>query len=1136
MASLEERIQQLQSAITAQESLRATLGDMLVDTTIAALRNQLDPLLKQAQANASEQIGGDVQRAPLAPEELLARLIPKELADKMRATGRIEGERKQVTVLFADIVGFTELGERIDPEVITTVTNEALTDLGEAVYQYEGYIDKFIGDAIMAVFGAPIAHEDDPERALRAALAMRERLENFNRRWIGRLGQPLAIHIGINTGTVIAGNVGSDLRLSYTVMGDTVNTASRLEDVSQPGQILVSRDTYRVTSEAFQYQVLEPIMVKGKREPLPVFELLRAKLNPVKNRGLQGLSSRLVGRDHERGQLRGVMSDLLAGRGRIVTIAGEAGLGKSRLMLEWRNEMVGRVRWLEGRAFAHTTGVAYGPFIDLFRRFAAIQDDDSEPSARARLHTAVSSLFGEDREAHALFASMLTMRLTPEESEWLTSIPAQALRERLFADIFGVLERIAHEQPIVLVIEDMHWADASSLDLMETLLPLVERVPIAIVGVFRDHPDEQSSKFVRACEARYPALTLSIRLAPLSESASLEMVTQLLSLRAMPASLQQLILSKAEGNPFFVEEVIRTLIERGALIRANGHGWITTQIIETLSVPDTLQGLLMARLDRLPDETKWVVQQASVIGRIFLYRVLIQMAERHLSLDADLTHLEREELIRERARDPEVEYIFKHALTQEVAYQSLLAPRRRELHRRVGNAMEIVFAQRLSEFHSIIGRHMLRGEVWQKAALHLIEAGDSASRLFAHAEAREHYTGALEALPHLPETSENRVRRVDTIIKLVSTSWIAYVPEENLARLEAEAEWLAKAANDSSENQLRLARIYYWMGRLRYVLNDSRTAIGYYQQVLATARKFGDEELLAIPSSVIGQALTVQGQFGKAAGYFEQAIPALEKTGSVHDWIRSVGFHGVTLVARGHYVEGVAEGERALARALAIKNLSAIAALHVYIAAMHVLGGDSARAVEHGRLAAETGEQSGDRVLVYAGHGFAAWGYSRLGQHETAIAVMEQSQAVARALGGRIILGNWFGAANAEIALSAGHVADALRSAEQVAQTAKAGGDLYGEGVARRVAALALTQSSRYDDAEPHLAASALAFEGGECRAELARTKLAWASLYWARGNRADAITHAEQAAAQFSASAMLSDLQQARTFLQQIV
>src|SRR5439155_6745344 len=341
-------------------------------------------------------------------------------------------ERKQVSVMFADLSSFTAVAEQLDPEVVRGLQEDLLPALASAVYQYEGYIDKFLGDAIMAIFGAPITHEDDPERALRAALAKRERMDALNRRWSARLGHTLALHIGINTGTVIVGEIGPEAGFTYTVTGDIVNTASRLQNAAQPGQILVSRSTYRLTSEAFQFEPLEPVSVKGKREPLPVYELVRARLNPGKARGLQGLRSPLVGREREMELLRGVVASLLEGQGRVVTVAGEAGLGKSRLIREWRVDAGERVRWLEGRAFAHTTGMAYGPFIDMFRRFAEIQDDDSESQARRRLDAAVTRLLGPDREAYALFASMIAMRPTAEESEYLAALPAQQLREQLF--------------------------------------------------------------------------------------------------------------------------------------------------------------------------------------------------------------------------------------------------------------------------------------------------------------------------------------------------------------------------------------------------------------------------------------------------------------------------------------------------------------------------------------------------------------------------------------------------------------------------------------------------------------------------------------------------------------------------------
>jgi class 3 adenylate cyclase/tetratricopeptide (TPR) repeat protein len=1157
MPSVHEQIAQLEAALTAQEALRPTLGDAVVEVTLTALRAQLESLRRSSPAQVDEAAPPGLrpsaaQRSAAAtPEQLLERLqsyLPKELADKMRATGRIEGERKQVTVMFADIYGFTALSERLDPEEVTTLTNEALKEMAEAVYQYEGYIDKFLGDAVMAVFGAPVVHEDDPERALRAALAMRERLEGFNRRWIDRLGQPLSLHIGINTGTVIAGNVGSDLRLSYTVMGDTVNTASRLEDASQPGQILVSRDTYRLTQAAFTFLALDPITVKGKREPLSVFELQRAKLHPGKSRGLKGLHSSLVGREREMAQLRHVLAELEAGRGHIVMITGEAGIGKSRLTAEWHEAVTAgdRVLWLEGRAFTHTTSLAYGPFLDLFRRYAGISDDDTEAEARARLHDAVEDIFPGNLEAQAVLAHTLAMHLSPEEEALLDSLPAATFRWRLFALVEEFLTRLARKRPVILVIEDLHWADLTSIELIEyLLLVLGGHLPLTVVGVARLRPDEPLNKLLHVVQARHADRYTHIPLAPLSETSSLEMVEQLLYRRSgdhslLPEALRAAILRKAEGNPFFVEEVIRSLIERGALVRSpegsgDGNGWLVTPLMESVTVPDTLQGVLMARLDRLPNETKWAVQQAAVIGRTFLYRVLLYMADNAASLDADLTHLERNELIRERAREPEIEYIFKHALTQEVAYQSLLAPRRKELHRRAGEAMEALFSERISEFGSIVAAHYLQAEVWDKAVDYLLQTGDAAARLYAYTEASSHYTQALEALSHLPNTEDNRRRRVDITVKRVSVSIRTDGPKQCLAWL-TEAEILAKSL--PSADKLRLARVHYWMGRAHDYLNDVYEAVNYFRQVLPVAQEFDDEEMLAIPSSATGQLLFTQGHLDKAEQLLRQSIPSLEKTANWPYWITSVAHLGGTLAGKGRYTQGLAEVERALERAEELNNLTGIFISHLCFAITYRVGGDMSRTFEESRTALELAEKSGDQAHLCWGHTYQAWAASRLGHPEAAVQHMAQAQAARQAFGGRLIGADTMALVDAEIALNAGRLEDALSLAQAASEVAQAVDGVFAEGLAHRVwgQALAATAPPQWAEAEAHLAKSLRLLESGEVRLEAARTHVAWGKLCRHRGDFTGAREHFEKAAAQFEVSRLIEELERAQSDLAELV
>ncbi|HEY0133344.1 MAG TPA: adenylate/guanylate cyclase domain-containing protein, partial [Nannocystis sp.] len=562
MSSTEEQIRQIHAAIAAQETLRPVLGDAVVEVTLAALRNQLSTLALPIPGSA-----------PIRTDALLAQLqgyLPRELADKMRAFGRIDSERKQVTVLFADISGFTEMSERLDAEEVAAMTDAVLQELARAVYESEGYIDKFIGDSVMAVFGAPIVHEDDPDRALRAALAMREYLKKFNDSWMKRVGAPLTLHIGINTGLVIAGNVGSDLRLSYTVMGDTVNTASRLENAARPGQILVSRNTYRLTQESFAFVALDPIQVKGKREPLVVYELHHARLTPGKSRGLKEFKPVFVEREREVAALAELARGLQAGRGHLLVITGDAGIGKSRLMAHWRASFAPQARCLEGRSFPHTTSLPYGPFRDLFLRYASVGDDDREDVVRLHLRAMIERWFQGDLTARALFASMLALHPTPEEDAVLAELPAERRRRELFALVHAWLLALATEGPVILVLEDMHWADTTSIELVESLLPLVRTHPLIIVGVLRTQRSEAPRVFAPSVTAQYAGHCTLFALTPISERGSIGMVQELLQTASLPGSIERIISRKAEGNPFFIEEVVRMLVERGALVRSPG--------------------------------------------------------------------------------------------------------------------------------------------------------------------------------------------------------------------------------------------------------------------------------------------------------------------------------------------------------------------------------------------------------------------------------------------------------------------------------------------------------------------------------------------------------------------------------------
>ena len=1126
MVSPQEQRARLEAAIEAQERVRPVLGDAVVDVTVGALRSALDALRSG---------GPEPSAGPDARLDRLRNFLPRELADKIRASGRLEGERKRVTVVFADVCGFTALSERLDPEELTALTNEVLKELAEAVYQHEGAIDKFMGDAVMAVFGAPVAHEDDPERCLRSALAMRERQERLGRRWQEKLGQSLPLHMGIHTGTVIAGNVGSDLRMAYTVMGDTVNTAARIEAAAGPGQILLSHETWRLTRDAFVSTPLEPIRVKGKSEPLRVYALERARLSPGKGRGVGELRRAFVGREREVAALASIADALRAGQGRLLTVTGEAGAGKSRLLAEWRTALSGGLQWLEGRCYAHTATHAYGPFLDLLRRQAGITGEHTEAEARERLETTLRPLQLADPDACAVFASLLGARLTSEESRRLAALPAEGLRRRLTDLFVQLFSAFAGQRPVLLIIEDAQWSDATSLELGQQLLALAERLPFGLVAVFRRqvaaHP-EQAAALLEAARGRHADRLTQLDLAPLTPDATAEMVRRLLGLQELPPELGRLILGKSEGNPFFVEELLRALIERGALVSLGPQGpWTPTELLDKAQVPDTLEGLLMARLDRLPAETRWLAQEAAVIGRVFLYDVLSRVAENGATWEADLGHLERARMVRLRSREPELEYVFKHALTQEVAYQSLLAPRRKEIHRRVGLAMEGLYRERIAALDSVIGEHFLRGEAWEEAHRHLLQAGDAAARLYSHPEARAQYAKALEALSHLPEADTTRRQRAEALLRLVAVSF-GVDPERNRGRL-AEAEQLARSCQRPTARRPGID--ICWRGfrsGAAASIGTGRAAQGRRRLPRGARGRRGHRRrgTAGAGLDLIGRVMLLQGQFRQTLPFFLQAVEPLERSGNVTEAVVNLGFLGAALAATGRVREGLDQVERGLARALETNHATGVAISRALRAFVLIQAGAAADALEEARLAMAAAERSGDRVYAYTAQGLAAWAEVRLAQPAAADASLARLEEIGQSLGGRLFLADVFAAVRAEAALADLRPDAAMRLAAAVAKAADEDGSVLAGGLARRVLGEALTEApARHEEAESQFAESLRLLESGDARLEAARTHLAWARLCRRRGQESEARGHVEQAAATFEACGLPVEAERAR-------
>ena len=561
----------------------------------------------------------------------LRRATPQPLAQKILAQrDRIEGERKLVTALFADIVGSTALAEAMDPEDWREVVSGAHQRVSQAVYRYEGTIAQLLGDGVLAFFGAPLTHEDDAERAVRSALEILAAIRNYADELRQRGTAPnFQMRVGLNTGTVVVGQIGSDLHMEYLAIGDTVNLAARIQSAADPDTVLISDNTYRHVSSLFELEDRGRIPVKGKAESVQVYRILTERKGAVRVRGIAGLSSPMVGRQRELSTLMQAIADLRAGKGGIVTISGEAGLGKSRLMAEWRKAVrlegdESPVRWVEGRCLSYGSSVAYHLGIDLLRSLVGVPADASEQQIHAALRRSLEeccSTAEDAQEIHAFLGHMLGLNLEEEAAARVKHLDGPALQNRYVASFKSYLKALTRIAPTVVVVEDIHWADPSSVELGLNVLPIAAEEPLVFVFVTR--PDRDTAGWRLVAEAReIPGVSaIELHLSPLTEGDSQLLISHLLEVAALPDPVREIILAKAEGNPFYVEEVIRMLIDRGGLQRQDG-AWAVTRDLASIDIPDTLQGVIMARIDRLPEDAKRMLQIASVIGRRFQVKVL----------------------------------------------------------------------------------------------------------------------------------------------------------------------------------------------------------------------------------------------------------------------------------------------------------------------------------------------------------------------------------------------------------------------------------------------------------------------------------------------------------------------------------
>jgi class 3 adenylate cyclase/tetratricopeptide (TPR) repeat protein len=1045
---------------------------------------------------------------------------PRFIAEKiLTSRSALEGERKQVTVLFADMRGSTELLADRDPEDARKILDPVLELMMEAVHRYEGTVNQVMGDGIMALFGAPLALEDHAVRACYAALRMQESVRRYAegvRRTEGFLVQ---IRVGLNAGEVVVRSIGSDLHMDYTAVGQTTHLAARMEQAAAPGSILLTAHALRLAEGYVQVKPLGPLQLKGLADPVEAFEVtgagpVRTRLQAAAARGL----TRFVGRDAEIGQLRQALDQAREGHGQVVAVVGEPGVGKSRLFYEFvHSHRTHGWLVLESASVSHGKATAYLPVIDLLRSYLRIDGRDDGRAIRAK---ATGTLLTLDPSLEdAVPAVLALLDALPPESPFLRLEPAQR-RQLTLGAVKRLLLRESQVQPLLLVFEDLHWIDSETQAVLDGL---VESLPSAAVLLAMNYRPEYSHRWGNKTYYR------QLRIDPLPPESAGELLQHLVGADPGLEPLKAFLIARTEGNPFFLEESVRTLVETGALAGERG-AYRLTRAVSSLQVPASVHAILAARIDRLGPEDKPLLQAAAVVGKdvpLILLQGVSDLDENGVTLG--LTRLQAAEFLYETSLFPEPEYTFKHALTHEVAYGSLLAERRRALHARVVETIEARFADRLPEHVEQLAHHAFRGEVWDRAVLYMRQAGQKAASHSAHREAAACFDQALAALGHLPDSREAREQAIDLRLELRSslftTGELSRIPG-----LLAEAEAIATAIGDGR----RLAIILNFLSNHYFEMGDKR-ASDCAERALAIAREVGDPGLQGLATFGLGRNLYSLGEYRRAIELLGTAVTALHEHLPEAHLAGPTGFAGGLPFLSRAFSE-VGEFEQAMARAEEAMQVSeaadhALGRVHAQFALgfAHLRKGDLERAVppfERGLDLARTKAVSFLDPLMCAAVGSA---YAMSGRLADGLPLLELG------VGGAIRMGHpgfvswlqgWLAEGYLLVERRADAIATAMQSLDISRRTRRRGNEAHVLRVLGDIAASA--QPPQIEEAEGHYRASlALAVER-EMRPLVARCHHGLGSLYRRTGESVEARAHLTSAASMYREMEMRSWLQKA--------
>ncbi len=981
--------------------------------------------------------------SPVVSPEHLGVLMGANLLERFRQAGlEAAGQRRNVTVLFADITGYTALSQRLDPEEVYEIIQQYSHLLASDVYKYEGMVDKFTGDGLMALFGAPIAHENNAERAVRAALDMQADVGQMAQQVRERVGVELRVRVGLNAGTVVVGSVGSNMLMNYTAIGDTVNLSSRLEQAAMSGTVLVSESVYRLTKALVDFQPTPPLTLKGLEHPVIGYQVIGLKAKPGSVRGLEGLRAPMIGRDVELDQLRRAYAALTERReGQFVFLMGEAGLGKSRLTAEFK-ALTGpqAVRILEGQSLTYRRSVSYWMFLDALRGYLGVPPDTPELQVRERLNRSLADLLGPGATEVLPYLERL-LSLTPSDpaaAERLQHLDPGQLRQQTFLAMRDVLLAEARRQPVIVILDDLHWADETSLDLLLFLLDSIREAPLLLYAISRPFQEGTLAKILERAQQRLPDRLTTISLRSLSPDQSQQLLLQLLTIPDLPENLRAQILQRAAGIPFYLEEVLRMLIDAQVLQRDDGQWRLTPGAdIAALGVPDTLQGLILARFDRLAETERRVLQVASVIGRNFswplLKAVLQPVGERNLQ--ASLTQLAERDYIEPEPDAPGLAYLFKHVLVSDAIYSTMLKRDRSELHGQIGEAIEAEYADQLEGQIELLARHYGWSLRLDRALHYLILAGQKAARGYANEQARQHYEQALALLVQVQPTTYQALQ-----VRIGLGDVLAFIGEYASARTQYQSaldeismqdpslfaeEWSAlerklgttfERQGDYDQALLRLtaarhaldgvplpmpmerAQILNDIGWIHFLRGNVAEAERYLNDGLSLVKDTSHYAIIAQLYNSLGGVCYQKGELEQAAEFVRQSLAQRQTMGDRVGVARSYNNLGLLNWRRGDYEGALSNFQKALDRLARIGDIEALAFTHTNLGLLQMDRGELEAAREHLDYSLEAARRIGHPLEIARAHMHLARGRLYLGEARAAIDDLEESRRIFREL------------------------------------------------------------------------------------------------------------------------------------------